>query len=344
LRSFGVSVGASPRESLRQFGELAADIESCGFDAIWVVDFQLGLKDVYAALAIAALNTHRIMLGTGVTNLITRHPTVTANAITAIAELSDGRAVLGLGAGATAVYAANQPRSSIEDMSRGVAMLRGLLSGNATEVSGQKVTLYTAHRHVPIYVSASQPRMLKLAAELADGVILMGAADADFCRWQLEHIYHGLEAAHRDRKDFVVDLIVTMSVDADEQQAVRDVRAWATSQAKGLSRWKIRPPGWDAYTAEFTRASAAYKLEEHLSLHASHNDVVSDEFVRRIAIAGPADRCLVRVKELARLDIDRMSFALLSGGRRRRLEQLDRDILPHLGVARPGRPTARAEP
>lgn len=335
-------MGVSPREPLRQFGEMAAEIESCGFDAIWVVDFQLGLKDVYAALTMAALKTRRITLGTGVTNLTTRHPTVTANAITAIAELSEGRAALGLGAGATAVYAANRPRSSVEEMSRGVAMLRGLLSGRETEVDGQKVTLYTAQGHVPIYVSASQPRMLRLAAELADGVILMGAADADFCKWQLEHIYRGLEAARRDRKDFVIDLIVTMSVDADERKALRDVRAWATSQAKGLSRWKVRPPGWDRFAGEFSRANAAYKLEEHLSLHASHNDVVSDDFVRRIAIAGPAERCLARLKELARLDIDRMSFSLLSGGRSRRLRQLDQDILPHLGVERPGRPGARA--
>jgi 5,10-methylenetetrahydromethanopterin reductase len=342
MKSFGISMGASPRESLRQFGQMVAEIESYGFDAVWVVDFQLGLKDVYAALTMAALNTQRIILGTGVTNLTTRHPTVTANAITAIAELSHGRSALGLGAGATAVYAANRPRSSIEEMSRGVAMLRGLLSGKETEVDGQKVTLYTAQRHVPIYVSASQPRMLKLAAELADGVILMGAADADFCKWQLDYIYQGLDAAHRNRKDFVIDLIVTMSVDADEQKALRDVRAWATSQAKGLSRWKVRPPGWDRYTDEFTRANAAYKLEEHLSLHASHNDVVSDEFVRRIAIAGPTERCLARLKELAQLDIDRMSFALLSGGRSRRLQQLDEEILPHLGVERPGRQPARA--
>jgi 5,10-methylenetetrahydromethanopterin reductase len=332
MRGYGISMGVSPRESLREFGEMAAEIEGYGFEALWVIDFQLGLKDVYAALAMGALRTRRISLGTGVTNLTTRHPTVTANAITAIAELSEGRAALGLGAGATAVYATNQPRSSIEDMYRGVAVLRGLLSGKETEVSGQKVTLYTAQRHVPIYVSASQPRMLKLAAEVADGVILMGAADADFCKWQLEYIHRALESAHRDRKDFVVDLIVTMSADDDEQKALRDVRAWATSQAKGFSRWKIRPPGWDRFTDEFKRANAAYKLEEHLSLRASHNDAVSDDFVRHIAIAGTPGACVARLKELERLDIDRMSFALLSGGRRRRLQQLNDEILPRLRV------------
>ena len=64
------------------------------------------MKDVYAATNLAALSTENVLIGAGVTNLVTRHPTVTANATAALDELSNGRAVLGLGAGWSAVLGA----------------------------------------------------------------------------------------------------------------------------------------------------------------------------------------------------------------------------------------------
>ena len=65
---------------------------------LWFIDHQLGMKDVYAATNVSAMATELMEIGCAVTNLRTRHPTVTANATTALDELSDGRALLGLGA------------------------------------------------------------------------------------------------------------------------------------------------------------------------------------------------------------------------------------------------------
>jgi len=309
-----------------------AEAESLGCEAAWVVDFQLGLKDVYAALLVAAGATSRILLGPGVTNFVTRHPTVTANAITAVDELSEGRALLGVGTGATAVFGANSAPSSLGEVRRWVGVLRGLFTGEETELGdgGPPVQLASAGRQVPIYISASQPRMLGLAGEIADGVIMMGAADAEFCRWQLEHVYRGLEASSRPREALTVDLFVTMSAGPDVAAAVRDVRAWAVGQASGFARWKELPPACLPYRPDFERARSAYRLVEHLSLHASHNDSISEEFVRWAAIAGTEDECVSRLEKLAALDIDRISFALLSGGRSRRLHQLAEGILPRV--------------
>src|SRR5450759_4042626 len=116
--SFGISTGVSPREPLTKFAQVAAEADRLGFEAMWVIDFQLGMKDVYLAMLMAARETHHILIGPGVTNLMTRHPTVTANAMSSLDEVSDGRAVLGLGSGATAVYAANMPRSRAADVKR----------------------------------------------------------------------------------------------------------------------------------------------------------------------------------------------------------------------------------
>src|SRR5205823_11484419 len=94
----------SPRQSFASWATFVDGLEAEGVGRLWVIDSQLAMKDVYAGLVVAALNTTKMGLGTGVTNAVTRHPTVTANAISAIDELSHGRAILGLRAGDSALY------------------------------------------------------------------------------------------------------------------------------------------------------------------------------------------------------------------------------------------------
>ena len=246
-RSYGISLGVSPREPLSRTSELARAIDGSGFDALWYIDFQLGMKDVYAAMNLAALSTERVLIGAGVTNLVTRHPTVTANATAALDELSEGRAVLGLGAGWSAVLGAGGRPSKLGDLRAGIDGFRRLFTGEECEISGTRVRLATATRQIPIYLAASQPAMLRLAGETCDGVVLMGAADPEFCSWQLDFIHEGLAAAGRDRRDLTIDLFVTMSVGDDEEAAIGDIRAWATSQAATFHPWKRMPPAWERF-------------------------------------------------------------------------------------------------
>ena len=331
MNHFGVSIGVSPREPLLRFGDIAAEVESQGFDALWVIDFQAGMKDSYAAMYVAALKTSQILIGPGVTNLRTRHATVTANAMLALDELSGGRAQLGIGAGWSAVLAAGQRPTNLAETRDGIRMLKALYAGEEVDLGdGHRVALATAARQIPIFVAAAQPGMLRLTGELANGVILMGAADVEFCEWQLGFLREGLARAGRPRSDVTVDLQVTMSIDEDPEKALGDVRAWATSQAATFVDWKQMPPSYEHFRPEFALAAGGYHLVEHLSLRADHKQLVSDEFVRSVAIAGDEDTCLSRLVELSRLDIDRITFALLSGGRSRRLVQLAERIIPKL--------------
>jgi 5,10-methylenetetrahydromethanopterin reductase len=325
---WGLSMGVSPREPLRNVTDLASAAEAKGFEAMWFIDFQLGMKDVYAAMNLAALATENMHVGSAVTNLLTRHPTVTANATAALDELSNHHAMLGLGAGWSAVYGAGAEPSKLGDLSAGIDEFRRLFTGDEQELYGTKVKLATAQRQIPIYLAVSQPGMLRLSGEKCDGAILMGAADPEFVEWQLKYIYEGLEKAGRDRSELVIDLVVTMSVEDDEEKALSDVRAWATSQAATFDVWKHMPPAWERFRPEFAAANSGYHLVEHLSRHAGHKQVVSDEFVKSVALAGTAQQCVARLKELCALDLDRITFALLSGGRKRRMEQLATEIIP----------------
>ena len=330
IKRFGLSRGVSPREDFKMVSKLSKMIEDHGFENLWFIDHQLGMKDVYAAMNVAALATEKIEIGSAVTNLQTRHPTVTANATTALDDLSDGRALLGLGAGWVALHSINKRPSKIAELREGIADFRKLFSGEEIELYGTELQLATARRQIPIYLAVSQPNMLRLAGEICDGAILMGAADPEFCEWQLKYIYEGLEKAGRDRSELTIDIILTVSVDDDERKAIADVAAWATSQAAQFDQWKSIPEGWKRFAPEFKSAVESYHFKEHLSLRAEHKQIVSDEFVQSVAIAGDLDTCVERLRAICELDIDRVSFALLSGGRERRIKELANDVIPRV--------------
>lgn len=230
------------------------------------------------------------------TNLKTRHPTVTANATTALDELSNGRAILGLGAGWVAVHSIGQMPNKAQEIREGIDLFHRLFAAEEIDFDGTPGALTTARRQIPIYLAVSQPAMLRLCGEVSEGAILMGAADPDFCKWQLEFIYEGLKKAGRKRSDIVIDLIVTISIDENESQALSDVRAWATSQAATFNVWKQMPAAWERYRPQFKQAAEQYHYKDHLSLHAGHKEIVSDEFVKSVAIAGNLESCLARLE------------------------------------------------
>src|SRR6476660_5325060 len=83
--------------------QLFVDLETMGYDCAWAADSQMLYSDAYAVLALAAANTSRIRLGTGVAVAPTRLAPVTAHSIASINKLAPGRTFLGIGTGHTAM-------------------------------------------------------------------------------------------------------------------------------------------------------------------------------------------------------------------------------------------------
>lgn len=323
-------MGISPREPIARLAGLAKIAEDSGFSMAWVADSQLITKDPYVAMTLAAEATSSIRMGPGVANPITRHFTTLACTMTSLNEVSSGRAVLGVGSGDSAVFPLGLAPASIAQLRESIKAFRSLCHGEAISVDGKTVQMITATGDVPVFLAASQPRMLQLAGEVADGVILMGAANTEVTAWQLEHVARGAESAGRRLDDVFVDLWFAASISEDGSRARQDVRAWATSQARWFSRWKELPGPLAAYKAEFDAAFAAYQFSEHLSTHAEHAGVISDELVDLIAVSGDGARCLDRVRPFAGMKVDRVTLALLPGGREARLERFGRELITPL--------------
>jgi 5,10-methylenetetrahydromethanopterin reductase len=317
-----ISIGISPRQSFASWRELAAELEASGVERLWLIDSQLAMKDVYAGLYLAALATRKMELGTGVTNPLTRHPTVTANAIAALSELSGGRALLGVGAGDSAVYGVGWKPARVAEVEAALGFFRAVLNGRDGSWEDRSYRLPHLAAPVPLHLATSQRRMCELAGRLCDGVILMGPAEAGFVRRQVEWVEAGIAEAGRRREEVEINLMTTLSARDDPGQALDDVRSWASTEARLIAGFAEFPSSLERFRGEIERARAGYDYSQHLSTHAGHQGAVGDELARTLAVAGTAEECSRRVAELTATGIDGCIFPLLGGGRAERLRVL----------------------
>ncbi len=326
MTQFDVSVGISPRQSFEGWATFVAALEAEGVGRVWVIDSQLAMKDVYAGLLVAALNTKSLGLGTGVTNAVTRHPTITANALAALAEISNGRAVLGLGAGDSALYGLGMKPQKVAEVEEAVDFFQAVLGGKEGQLGGIKYRIPHVAASVPVYLAVSQERMCHLAGRKADGAIVMGPAQPDMVRQQVVWIEAGLDAIGRRREDFDISFVATMSAEVD------DVRSWASTQARLLTHYKNLPISLLPFQDEITHSADSYDYAEHLSTRAGHSAAVSDELTRALAVVGTPGECAARLRELRSAGVDNFMFPLTGRNRLQRWRAIRDEILAQIIV------------
>ena len=159
---------------------LFVDLETMGYDAAWAADSQMLYSDCYATLSLAAVNTSRIRLGTGVSVAGTRLAPVTAHSIASINQLAPGRTFLALGTGHTAMCVMGKDPMKVAAFREYLRVVRALLHGEEVgyALEGESHDIRFLHHRdgfidvehpVPIYVAADGPLALKAAGAYGDG-------------------------------------------------------------------------------------------------------------------------------------------------------------------------------
>lgn len=292
-RSGVVLQGAYPPT---EFTAMVERIEGLGFDNLWVTDSSLHARNSYAYLTLAASRSSRLQLGTAVTNPLTRHPAITAAAAATVDEISGGRMVLGVGAGDRPLLALGLHPATLASVRGSVDAIRALWSGETVSKQDEAFTLDGAHMRfaarpdIPIYISASGPKMLELAGEIADGVILLVGLFPDGLRWAIEHVERGATAGGRPRPHIAV--FAYGAVDEDEAAALesaRTIAAWFPQTAPVVCElWGLDPALVEAVReayrgGEFQEAASAATL-------------LPDDFVREVALAGDREQARGRIE------------------------------------------------
>lgn len=198
------------REAL-PWNDLAPTVRACedaGYTAVFLPE--ITGRDAFVTLGALAGETRDLLLGTGVVPMRSRTPLLTAMAAATVHERSRGRLVLGLGTG-------DVGRGALDELREQIRTIRHLLGGGPVDRRGRSARLaLEPGAPVPIWVSALGPKMMRLAGELADGVLL-NWCPPERVAFAREQIVDGAREAGRDRGDVTVAVYVrSWAGDADE--------------------------------------------------------------------------------------------------------------------------------
>ena len=226
--SFGL--GLWPNHPPAEAARLAAFAETQGFEGIWVPDERFH-RDCYLTLGSVARETVRARLGPFVSDPYSRHPALTAMTMATLDELAGGRAVLGLGAGASGFaalgIARHHPATAIREA---VSLIRRLWAGETVTQSGRVVQFHGGHLDfrarptIPILVAGRGPRILELAGEVADGAIIGALLSPSTFEYAQRHIRAGAARVGRRLDRFETVVWAHTALDAEPARARDAVR------------------------------------------------------------------------------------------------------------------------
>lgn len=277
------------------FEAMVREIDALGFDQLWLTDSSLHARNAYAYLTLAARASTRLLLGTAVTNPLTRHPAITAAAVATIDEISEGRMMLGIGAGDRPLLALGLEPAKLASLRATVGAIRELWSGKEVSVQDGAFVLRDAHvrfetrSDIPVYIAASGPKTLELAGEIADGVIALVGLFPDALTWALEHVDRGARAAGRERPHVAVFAYGAIGDDREAAMAsARTIAAWFPQTAPVVCELAGLPPDLIREVRERYAGGEFQEAEEAARL-------LPDDFVRAVALAGDAAQARGRI-------------------------------------------------
>lgn len=306
--------------------------EAAGFEGIFLADSQLTTLDPFQLLSLCATQTSRIRLGTAVSNMVYRDPTILANSAATVNEISGGRAVLGMGTGDGPVYRLGRTATRLAQFEEGIRTLRTLLQGKPISVPGGKerqegkVALRVGKLPVPVYISAEGPRTLRLAGRVADGVILGSGFDLRVLEWARGKIAEGAREVGRSPSEIDVMPAGMIYVDADGSRARRLVRPRLANRAHHNFRFTMEtvPQEEAAGVKRFMRGFDVTKpLEERVE-----PDLVTDYLVERFTIAGTPEECAAKVRRLEQAGVQSLLLTPPNASYNELMEAWGRSVIP----------------
>jgi len=299
------------KHNIRYELEIAKYAEERGFSEIWQADTRLA-RDCIVMMSAFLTHTKRLRVGSGVLPIWTRNPAVIAASWSTMWELAGkvegrGRVMLGIGAWwePIAGRVGVERRKPLQAMREHVEAMRQLFTMEEVTYQGEFVHLDrirldvafgdTSPRDIPIYIGATGPKMLEMAGEICDGVVLNYVVSVDYIRNAVKLVEAGAKKAGKTLEEVDrPELLVCCLSDEHPEQAMTEAKKVAAyyfatephiMKASGVSNELLEKVqsimGWPATEEEYIKASK----------------VIPDEVVRNIMAVGTTKECQDKVKE-----------------------------------------------
>ncbi|MCP4327969.1 MAG: LLM class flavin-dependent oxidoreductase [Alphaproteobacteria bacterium] len=325
---FGLAIVAN--DPPQDFIRLVETAEDLGFEYIWVCDSSLHGRDVYAYLTLCAQHTKQAKIGVSVTHPFTRHPAINANAIATIDEISEGRAILGVGTGDRPQQELGIRPARVAEMQEWIPLLRNLISGEPVSYSGEHwqakdaTVRYALRRDIPIQVAASGPRMLKLAGAMGDGAIVRVGMAPEGVVFALEHLAAGVAEAGGEMDDKDIGFLVNCCIYDDRDRALREARldtAWYLQTAPKIAEVVGVPEETMQAVREAYRGGHLNQAQE-----AASN--VPDELAQQFVLAGTPDEAKDLVHRIGEKGVRRLEIFTMGPDRHQIVRSFGEHIIP----------------
>jgi 5,10-methylenetetrahydromethanopterin reductase len=291
-------------------------LEASRVDCAWIADSPpLLWPDVYVTMALCAGATSRITLAPGVTNPLTRHVSVTANAMLTLHRLSGGRTVCGIGVGYSAVRAVGMKPATLGTLDAYVGDLRRIFAS-------QGVT-------IPIYVAASGPKALLAAGRMGDGAMVTVGTHPALLRRALERIRQGAWEAGRDPDAIDVVFLAGLAISDSWDEAKREASPVAARRAKDAEFHPefFLPPELEHLRRDAEVVARAYDVQRHVDPHAPHNRLVTDQLVDALTLVGTPERVGEQIDGMREAGARRVALYPAGLERRRAVERFVADVM-----------------
>ena len=294
MSSLQYGVGLFPTEPIPRIVQLGKQAEELGFTHVWIGDSHLIWREAFVNMAAVALNTSRVVIGTGVTNPVTRHPSVLASAYATLDEMAPGRFAVGIGLGDSSLETMGRKQARLADFEEAVAQMRAVIEGGEAALESGNIRLnFSRNRKIPFYVAASGPKMLELSGRVADGVIILMGVDPGALEKAVARIAAGAESAGRKLSD--IHLVLWVPCAVSERPGAKDaVKAHVARVIAHPLPFSLD----DREQKVLDDIRQAYNYYQHMDQRASQARVIPDWLVDKFAIAGDPDECRAKVEEL----------------------------------------------
>jgi 5,10-methylenetetrahydromethanopterin reductase len=311
----------------------AKSADDLGFAFVAVGDNPGHMRDTYVSLTVLAQATSRCCVGTGTTNPLHRDILVTASAMSSVETLAPGRTFLGLARGRAHMTA------SVDLLRTYVIGLRELWERGETTFAGKRIRLDWDARPVPILLGASGPRVLQLAGELADGVLVESGVSEDAVAYAMRNLEIGARVSGRDLETLKIWWYVKSSISEDRDEAAD--QALAPAAASGALVLGTRPAQREVperFWAGCRRLYDRYDMSAHLSVDSNHpnrrlldHDPELRRYVMdRFTLTGTPTDWLKRLNQLRAFGVERLYLVAVVPDPAALVNLVGKSIIPRL--------------
>ncbi len=285
--------------------------ESKDIDYAWITN-HYNNRHCYPTLAMIAAATDSIKMGPGIMNAFTDTPAAMASFMATLNEISDGRAVLGIGPGdlSTLPKLAISPEKPVARLKEAVVQIRRLLAGEEIKKSGDmeffdydgaKLTGVNlpGKKGIPVYIGAQGPKVLELAGTIGDGALINASNPKDFAI-AIPIIKAAMEK--EGKKTFDVGAYTAMSIDESEKKARNAAKIVAAFIAAGSPPAILERHNLDqSNVAKIKDALAKFDFK-------TVGGLVGDAEIDAFTIAGTPDMVKQKCEDLAAAGVTQIIF------------------------------------